>query len=74
MMTAICPKGPGIAVAINALFWRVDLLSPAELLNLGLVVLPVVVFAGRRRIQIAATLLYIPLGVFGVLQLVPSSY
>ncbi len=63
-----------IAVAINALFWRVDLLSPGELLNLGLVVLPLVVFAGQRRVQIAATLLYIPLGVFGVLQLVPSSY
>ncbi|SHG11420.1 hypothetical protein SAMN02745157_3639 [Kaistia soli DSM 19436] len=63
-----------IAIALNALFWRIDILSGAELLNLGLVVLPLVAFAGRRKIQISATLLYVPLGLFGVMQLVPMSY
>ncbi|HWJ76190.1 MAG TPA: hypothetical protein VNX29_23750 [Kaistia sp.] len=63
-----------IAILINALFWHVDILSAGELLNLGLVVLPLVVFVGSRRIQIIATLFYVPLGLFGVMQLVPMSY
>ncbi len=63
-----------IAIALNVLFWHVNVFSAGELLNLGLVLLPLAVFAGSRKVQIAATLLYAPLGLIGVLQLVPMRY
>ena len=63
-----------IAIALNVLFWRASILSPGEMLNLVLVVLPLAVFAGPRRLQVAATLAYAPFGIYSMTQLVPMSY
>ena len=63
-----------LAIVINAVFWNAPVVSIPGLVNLVLVILPLVVFGGSRRVQIAATLLYLPVGAYAFLQLVPASY
>ena len=64
----------GLAIVVNHVYWGTALLSPATLLNLALGVLPLVVFAGSRRVQIIGTALYVPFGLYTAAQLLPTSY
>ena len=63
-----------LAILANALFWNMDVLTLAEALNFALCLLPLIAFASPRPIQIAATLLYIPLGLYAFAELLPSHY
>lgn len=64
----------GLAILANALFWNIDVLTLAEALNFALFLLPLLAFAGPRRLQIAATLLYVPFGIIAFAELLPSHY
>ncbi|MCX5515310.1 hypothetical protein C3941_21715 [Kaistia algarum] len=64
----------GLALLINLLFWGTPVLSAATFLNLALGLLPILVFAGSRRVQMLGTVLYVPVGLYAAAQLLPTSY
>ena len=62
------------ALAVNHVFWSPAPLTFADAINVILIVLPVVGFFGRRRIQVAATLAYAVGMVVAITLLSPPSY